>query len=205
MSALGARPGRKGRRRSSAAHWLPADLTWSARVDNSISAQHLMLGMGTVVLFRLNPSNNSVDNLIDSEIGGIEHVHAPSRVTTLPLSSVPIASYRFARCISHPAATAGRRRAHAATLPTTACLVSLHAFHVFEGDPSGLRRGNQGERREFRQWRALTDMLEQPTIRLTISRICQVCGAFSFGDLIETRGDGLAEASDGESAVLERI
>jgi len=47
--------------------------------------------------------------------------------------------------------------------------------------------------------------LEQSPIRLTISRICQVCGAFSFGDLIETRGDGLAEASDGECAVLERI
>src|SRR5258706_9345210 len=39
------------------------------------------------------------------------------------------------------------------------------------------------------------DSLEQSPIRLTISRICQVCGAFSFGDLIETRGDGLAEAS----------
>jgi hypothetical protein len=47
--------------------------------------------------------------------------------------------------------------------------------------------------------------LEQSPIRLTISRICQVCGAFSFGDLIETRGDGLAEACDGECAVLERI
>jgi len=47
--------------------------------------------------------------------------------------------------------------------------------------------------------------LEQLPIRLTISRICQVCGAFSFGDLIETRGDALAEASDSESAILERI
>ncbi len=47
--------------------------------------------------------------------------------------------------------------------------------------------------------------LEQSPIRLTISRICQVCDAFSFGDLIETRGDGLAEACDGECAVLERI
>jgi hypothetical protein len=51
----------------------------------------------------------------------------------------------------------------------------------------------------------LVEELDQLPIRLTISRICQVCGAFGFGDLIETRGDGLAEASDGECAVLERI
>src|SRR5262245_25816088 len=49
------------------------------------------------------------------------------------------------------------------------------------------------------------DGLEQSPIRLTISGICQVCGAFSFGDLIETRDDGLAEASDGECAILELI
>jgi hypothetical protein len=53
--------------------------------------------------------------------------------------------------------------------------------------------------------RVVAQDLEQSPIRLTISRICQVCGAFSFGDLIETRGDGLAEACDGECAVLERI
>ena len=45
----------------------------------------------------------------------------------------------------------------------------------------------------------------QSPIRLTIARVCQVCGAFGSGDLIETRGDGLAEGSDGECAVLERI
>jgi transposase len=47
--------------------------------------------------------------------------------------------------------------------------------------------------------------LEQSPIRLTIARICQVCGAFSSRDLIETRGDSLAKAADGECAVLERI
>jgi hypothetical protein len=47
--------------------------------------------------------------------------------------------------------------------------------------------------------------LERCPFRLTISRICEVCSAFSPGDLIETPGDGLAEACDGECAVLESV
>ena len=41
-------------------------------------------------------------------------------------------------------------------------------------------------------------MLERCPSRLTISRICEVCSAFGSGDLIETSGDGLAEACDGD-------
>ena len=47
--------------------------------------------------------------------------------------------------------------------------------------------------------------LERCPFRLTISRICEVCSAFGPGDLIETPGDGLAEACDGECAVLESV
>lgn len=47
--------------------------------------------------------------------------------------------------------------------------------------------------------------LERSPFRLTISGICEVCGAFSSGDLIETPGDGFAEASDGECAIFESI
>jgi hypothetical protein len=35
-------------------------------------------------LLRLNPTDYSVDNLLNRKIGGIDHVHAPSRVATLP-------------------------------------------------------------------------------------------------------------------------
>jgi hypothetical protein len=35
-------------------------------------------------LLRPNPTNYSVDQLVNRKIGGIDHVHAPSRVATLP-------------------------------------------------------------------------------------------------------------------------
>ena len=47
--------------------------------------------------------------------------------------------------------------------------------------------------------------LERFPFRLTIPRISEVRGAFSPGDLIETRGDGFAEAPDGECRILKSI
>jgi DHA1 family bicyclomycin/chloramphenicol resistance-like MFS transporter len=48
-------------------------------------------------------------------------------------------------------------------------------------------------------------MLERFPFRRTISRIREVCSAFRSRDLIKTRGDGLAEAPDGERGILQSI
>jgi hypothetical protein len=47
--------------------------------------------------------------------------------------------------------------------------------------------------------------LERFPFRRTISRIREVCSAFRSRDLIKTRGDGLAEAPDGERGILQSI
>jgi hypothetical protein len=49
------------------------------------------------------------------------------------------------------------------------------------------------------------DALERFPFRRTISRIREVCSAFRSRDLIKTRGDGLAEAPDGERGILQSI
>jgi integrase len=53
--------------------------------------------------------------------------------------------------------------------------------------------------------RELKRALERFPFRRTISRICEVCSAFRSRDLIKTRGDGLAEAPDGERGILQSI
>src|SRR5712692_6744209 len=40
---------------------------------------------------------------------------------------------------------------------------------------------------------------------LTISRICEICGAFSTRDFVKTSGDGLAQALDGVGGPLEGV
>src|SRR5450759_3816234 len=47
--------------------------------------------------------------------------------------------------------------------------------------------------------------LERFPFRRTISGIREVCSAFRSRDLIKTRGDGLAEAPDGERGILQSI
>ena len=49
------------------------------------------------------------------------------------------------------------------------------------------------------------DLLERFPFKWTISGIREVCSAFSSRDLIETRGDGLAEAPDGERGILQSM
>src|SRR5665811_1833805 len=47
--------------------------------------------------------------------------------------------------------------------------------------------------------------LERFPFKWPISRIREVCSAFRSRDLIKTRGDGLAEAPDGERGILQSI
>ena len=47
--------------------------------------------------------------------------------------------------------------------------------------------------------------LERFPFRLTVPRMCQVCGTFSPRDLVEASGDGLAQALEGVGGALQGV